>query len=198
MKHSIRHQRRTQVRFLENGIRFSFGKLPIRLGFLDVLEYYVRAISKSYKVKVRSIFSNLTTEYQIEETRDQDENSESSNQGAWQAYDSFASSLDAHTRKKRNLSIGEKSPESSPTKKQRVSPLSEEKTNVVEEEENAGWKRKRRRSRQSLNLDNLSDEDDGEVEIETKSQDNEDENDDEEFGQTQDISGFRRRRRRRS
>ena len=65
------------VRLLENGTRFAFGKLPTRLGFLDVLEYYVRAISKSYKMKVRNIFSDLAIEFQIEETRDQDENSES-------------------------------------------------------------------------------------------------------------------------
>ena len=197
-------------RLLENGIRFAFEKLPTQLGFLDVLEYYVRTVSKADKREVGRIFSDLVTEFQIEETRDQDENSETTNQGAWQAYDSFASSLEtqmkkstttaatANKNKRRIVVEEEENEEISPKKKQRLS------VDVEEEKESVGWKRKRR-SRSALNLNNLSDDDDdddvdddnknNEVEIETKKSD--DNNDDNEYGQTQDISGFRRRRRRR-
>ena len=61
------------VHLLEKGIRFAFGKLPTRLGFLDVLEYYVRTVSKVEKSKVKQIFEDLVTEFQIEEIRDSDD-----------------------------------------------------------------------------------------------------------------------------
>ena len=145
----------------------------------------------SYRVLTRTAIKNHSKNQCTLDSNEYQRSNTGTNQGAWQAYDSFASSLDAHTTttktKKRNLNVVEnKSPETSPKKKQRMSPpLSEEKTNEE------GWKRKRRRSRQALNVDNLSEDED--VEIETKSQDN----DDDEYGQTHDISGFRRRRRRR-
>eukprot|EP00940_MAST-03C_sp_MAST-3C-sp2_P001316 g1316.t1 len=88
---------RSYLKLVENGIRFALRNLPERLGFLDVLDYYVRVLSISDTARARRIFDAAVAERGVREFREQDPDSSSRNEGAWEAFDSF----DATVRRSR-------------------------------------------------------------------------------------------------
>lgn len=192
------------VSFLREGMTFAVAKLPAQLGFLDVLEYYVRVLSIPEKMRVRKMFDDMIAENAITEVRENDHDALGANEGMWQAFDSFNTSLSAKTsdRRKRDrrttarrgsddverVKVAKTSKDASPqSANARKNDESISAMNLSDEdrEDNDGAETLTSRQgsdgkrRKALNLDNLSDDEGGT------------------FGHSQDFSGFGSRRRRR-
>eukprot|EP00941_MAST-03F_sp_MAST-3F-sp1_P000516 g516.t1 len=90
-----------------SGIKFSFQDLPNQLGFLDILDYYVRKLPKAGKASVLEDFQQLSEDMQVtqafaeNERMNEEHNSDDSDEeddadvrnSMWSAYTSFKTRL---------------------------------------------------------------------------------------------------------
>eukprot|EP00939_MAST-03C_sp_MAST-3C-sp1_P000217 g217.t1 len=160
------------LRLLEGGFHFAFDVLPERLGFLDVLDYYVRVLSSADKSRARRLFDDAVAKARVRVYREQDEDAEGLNQGAWQAFDSFKATVEqskgpiGRNRKKEN-----EPPTSSKKRRRRCDddddgPSTATRRSaagkspvVVADDDDRQRKRTAGSLRSALRLDNLSDDD---------------------------------------